>query len=157
MTGRADAAADLAQATALRALEKSSLFEPGTRMDSWLFKMAHRVWLNELRREAVRRGQGLVPVEEAGLPSHDGDGEETFFRGEVLSSVLGLPEAQRSTVLLVYVEGYKYAEAAEILGIPIGTVMSRLASARAALAARIGETREESDVRDNRRRADRVS
>ena len=45
-----------------------------------------------------------------------------------------LPQAQRETVLLVYVEGYSYREAAELLGVPIGTIMSRLAVARATLA-----------------------
>ncbi len=53
---------------------------------------------------------------------------------EVLLEVMALPEAQRATVVLVYVEGYSYKEAAEILGIPIGTVMSRLAGARGKLS-----------------------
>jgi len=52
----------------------------------------------------------------------------------VLRAIGALPSAQRETVLLVYVEGYSYREAAELLGAPIGTVMSRLAAARAALA-----------------------
>ena len=60
--------------------------------------------------------------------------ETNIFVAEVLQSVGRLPEAQRETVLLAYGEGYSYAEAANALGIPIGTVMSRLATARAALA-----------------------
>jgi len=52
----------------------------------------------------------------------------------VLRAIDRLPEAQRETVLLVYGEGYSYAEAASALAVPIGTVMSRLATARAALA-----------------------
>ena len=57
-----------------------------------------------------------------------------MFVGQVLNAVHNLPEAQRETVLLVYVEGLSYSEAAEFLGTPIGTIMSRLAAARLALA-----------------------
>ncbi len=60
--------------------------------------------------------------------------ETNIFTREVLYAIGRLPEAQRETVLMVYGEGYSYAEAASALGIPIGTVMSRLAAARAALA-----------------------
>jgi len=57
------------------------------------------------------------------------------YYSEVIDAVMGLPEAQRSTILLVYVEGFSYVEAAEILGIPTGTVMSRLSVARKRLAS----------------------
>ena len=60
--------------------------------------------------------------------------ETNILAGQVLKEIGRLPEAQRETVLLVYAEGYSYAEAAGALGIPIGTVMSRLATARSALA-----------------------
>lgn len=60
--------------------------------------------------------------------------ETNILAAEVLTAINRLPEAQRETVLLVYAEGYSYAEAAAALGIPIGTVMSRLAAARASLA-----------------------
>ena len=61
------------------------------------------------------------------------DQERDYDRHEVLKSVLELPEAQRVTVLLVYIEGYSYKAAAEILDIPLATVMSRLATARSNL------------------------
>jgi RNA polymerase sigma-70 factor (ECF subfamily) len=60
--------------------------------------------------------------------------ETNILASQVLSAINRLPEAQRETVLLVYGEGYRYAEAASFLGIPIGTVMSRLAAARSCLA-----------------------
>ena len=60
--------------------------------------------------------------------------EVNIRTAEVLSAVQRLPEAQRETALLVYAEGYTYAEAAAALGVPIGTIMSRLAAARTALA-----------------------
>ena len=60
--------------------------------------------------------------------------EANIFAGEVFRAIAQLPEAQREAALLVYCEGYSYAEAASALGIPIGTVMSCLAAARSALA-----------------------
>ncbi|MEO0866603.1 MAG: sigma factor, partial [Pseudomonadota bacterium] len=68
LTGRRDWADDLAQTTCLRALDKADQFEAGTHLDRWMFRMAQRIWLNELRSRKVRTGGGLVPVEEIELP-----------------------------------------------------------------------------------------
>ncbi len=130
LTGNRASAEDLAQTTSLRAIEKSEHYKPGTRLDSWLFKMAQRIWLNELRATAVRKGGGLHPVEELELPSNEPDSETNYFARQVLSEVNALPEAQRASVMLVYVEGFSYADAAETLDVPIGTIMSRLSTAR---------------------------
>ena len=97
------------------------------------------MWLNDLRAAAVRRGGGLQAVEDVDLPDPGPDAETNYFAREVLSTVNALPEAQRATVLLVYVEGFKYAEAAEILDVPIGTVMSRLAAARKTVVAQTSD------------------
>ncbi len=130
LTGSRDRADDLAQAACLRAIEKADQFEPGTHLDRWMFRMTQRMWINELRKDAVRMGGGLAPVEEIDLVDEKADPETNLLGREVLNSVMELPEAQRATVILVYVEGYRYLEAAEILDIPVGTVMSRLAAAR---------------------------
>lgn len=143
LTSNKDAANDLAQATCCRALEKANSYQAGTHLDRWLFTMAHRMWLNEVRASAVRRGGGLQAVEDIDLPDPGPDAETNIFAREVLRTVNALPEAQRSCVLLVYVEGFKYAEAAEILGVPIGTVMSRLAAARRTVVARMSDKRAE--------------
>ncbi len=134
LSGTPDRAADLAQAVCLRALERHHQFQPGTALDSWVFRIAQRMWLNEVRSDAVRKGSGLAPVEEIDLVDPRPDPESNLFSREVLSKVMSLPEAQRVAVLLVYGEGYSYREASMILDIPIGTVMSRLAAARAKLA-----------------------
>ncbi len=125
---------DLVQAACLRALERESQFQAGTRLDRWVFRIAQTVWLNQLRADKVRRGRGIVPIEDADLIDEAGDLEGNLYFNEVVSAVMALPEALRTTVLLVYVEGYSYKEAAEHLEIPIGTVMSRLASARERLS-----------------------
>jgi RNA polymerase sigma-70 factor (ECF subfamily) len=137
LTSNRDRANDLAQAACLHALEKARHFEPGTHLDRWLFRLTQRLWLNELRADAVRAGRGLLPVEEIDLADNKSDPHANLYAKEVLSAVMGLPEAQRVTVMLVYVEGHSYREAAEILDIPAGTVMSRLAAARKTLALRL--------------------
>jgi RNA polymerase sigma factor (sigma-70 family) len=127
-----DVAEDLVQATALRALERADQFQPGTRLDRWLFSILRSIWLNEVRSRRIRQGQGFVDPDQV-LFSDGQEIETNIFAGQVLNAVHRLPEAQRETVLLVYVEGLSYSEAAELLGTPIGTVMSRLAAARLAL------------------------
>ena len=128
-----DVAEDLVQATALRALERAEQFQSGTRLDRWLFAILRSIWLNEIRARRIREGQGFVDPDQV-LFSDGTEVETNIFANQVLNAVHRLPEAQRETVLLVYVEGLSYAEAAELLGTPIGTVMSRLAAARSALA-----------------------
>ena len=137
LAGNQDDAMDLAQTTCLRALEKAENYRAGTRLDSWLFKMEQRIWLNEIRARTVRRGGGLQAVEEIDIPDPGPDQNTNFFVRQVLSSIYELPEAQRVTVLLVYVEGHKYAEAAEILDVPVGTIMSRLSVARKTVGERM--------------------
>jgi len=134
LTSNHDRANDLAQAACLRAIEKAHQFAVGTTLDRWVFRIAQRLWFNELRSEAVRRGGGLSTIDEIDLPDPSADTETNIYARQVLLSVMNLPEAQRATVLLVYLEGYSYREAAETLDIPIGTVMSRLSAARAKLA-----------------------
>ena len=134
LTARRDWAEDLAQQTCLRAIEKSDAYSAGTHPDRWLFRMMHNLWINELRKSHVRTGAGLVPVEDTPLPDPAPNQESNIFAREVLNAVNALPEAQRSSVMLTYVEGYSYQETADIQGIPIGTVMSRLAAARTRLA-----------------------
>lgn len=142
LTGRRDWADDLAQAASLRAMEKAELFQVGTHLDRWLFTMTQRLWLNELRSRKVREGGGLVPIEDMAIPDNKPDSETNILARDVLSKVQGLPDAQRQAVFLVYVEGYSYRDAAEMMDIPIGTVMSRLAAARKRLNSQLEDVKE---------------
>jgi RNA polymerase sigma-70 factor, ECF subfamily len=125
---------DLVQATCVRALERAGQFVPGTRLDRWLLSILHSIWLNEVRSQRVRQGQGFVDAEST--LSFDGEqqAQSHVLAGQVIKRVNALPEAQRETVFLAYVEGLSYREVADILNVPIGTVMSRLAAARLKLA-----------------------
>jgi len=138
LTGSRAEGDDLVQATCERAIRYSDRWAPGTRLDAWLFRIARNLFLNE-RRGRRRRGPEVAidDYPESRLL----DGEEAALAGIALQAVAGelqnLPEEQRSALLLVAIEGLGYREAAEVLGVPIGTVTSRLARARMALRTRV--------------------
>jgi RNA polymerase sigma-70 factor, ECF subfamily len=126
-------AEDLVQRCCLRALEKRAQWQPGSVLLSWLFAIMHTVWLNELRSAARRREgnlDGQTELDDIEDPSHAGDPEYQLMCRQIVRVVDALPEAQRVVMVLVAVEGFSYREAAEIMDVPIGTVMSRLARAR---------------------------
>ena len=129
-TGNRADADDLVQQTCLRALENQGQYHEDGKLDRWLFTMARRLWLNESRARKVRLGGGHVAAEESGLASTTPDAETNILASEVLNQIMGLPSEQRIAVLLVYGEGHSYREAADIMDCPIGTIMSRLATAR---------------------------
>ncbi|MEO0785964.1 MAG: RNA polymerase sigma factor [Pseudomonadota bacterium] len=126
---------DLVQSTCIRALERADQFESGSRLDSWLYSILISIWRNTTRANAVRRGAGLVEIADAHLESTAAEGESKVQVAQVLKAIAALPEGQSSVMLLVCVEGMSYAEAAQSLQIPIGTVMSRLSTARKAILA----------------------
>ncbi len=123
--------------TCLRAIEKASHFQPGTHLDRWLFVMARRIWLNEIRSSSIRNARSFTNADGEVIADGKPEAETNIFARQVFAKMNALPEAQRVTALLVLVEGYKYNEAAEILDIPIGTVMSRVAAARKTLISQL--------------------
>ncbi len=146
LSGNRDTAEELVQATCVRALERSAQFTPGTRLDRWLIAILHSIWLNDIRARKVRQGRGLVDADTALIFDGIREIETNILAAQVLRQVQDLPEVQRETVYLVYVEGLTYREAADALGIPIGTVMSRLAGARAKLAGLATDAQEGSET-----------
>ena len=134
LTGSRPEADDLAQAACLRAMERADQFQPDSHLDRWVFRIAHNLWVTEVRHRQVRGGNGLVGIETAEIVDPTQDSDVRQERRELLQAVLHLPEVQRQAVVLVYVEGYSYRDAAMILDVPVGTLMSRLAAARAVLA-----------------------
>jgi RNA polymerase sigma-70 factor (ECF subfamily) len=130
---------DLTQAACLRAIERAAQFIPGTRLDRWLFAILRSIWLNQLRAERIREGEGRVDAEATLWFDGARAVETNILAAQVLMKLGALPAAQRETALLVYAEGYSYAEAAAMLAIPVGTVMSRLAAVRAAISKDLNE------------------
>lgn len=135
LTRSADRADDLVQSAFERALTRLGQFEAGTRLDRWVFQIIRSVWLNSLRSEKLRR---VEPIDDH-LDAHVVDGarvaESRLDLADAQRGFDRLPPEQQQALFLVCVEGYTYADAAELLGIPMGTVISRLARARVALAA----------------------
>jgi RNA polymerase sigma-70 factor, ECF subfamily len=134
LSGRRDVAEDLVQATCVRALERSHQFATGSRLDRWLFSILRSIWLNELRARRIRQGEGVVDAEAALIFEGAKEIETNILVHQVLRHMEMLPQAQRETLFLTYVEGLTYRDTAEMLEVPIGTVMSRLATAREALS-----------------------
>lgn len=143
LSGNRDTAEDLVQATCVRALERSHQFQPGTKVDRWLFSILNSIWKNEVRSRKIRMGEGFVDAEEVLTTDGAKQIETNILAAQVLTEVQSLPEVQRATVFLVYAEGLSYKEAAEALDVPMGTIMSRLAAAR----AKLGKLNEEAPAR----------
>jgi RNA polymerase sigma factor (sigma-70 family) len=149
--GAADAD-DLVQDTLERAISRWHQRRSDGETRTWLFTILHNLAVNHLRR-AARRGRE-VPLDDAGesdvaVPSTQ---EDALRRDDILGAVGQLPDDQRSVLLLVSIEDVSYAEAAGILDIPIGTVMSRLARARARLLKLLEEQRKPASGRPHLRR-----
>src|ERR1700735_4172179 len=103
LSGSRDTADDLVQATCLLAIERADQFQPGTRIDRWLFSILRSIWLNELRARRVREGGGFIDAAEALVVDGGHEIETNIFASQVLKEVGGLPEAQREAVLLGFV------------------------------------------------------
>ena len=128
---------DLVQVALERALARSAQWEPGTRLDSWLFRIMKNAWIDEVRSR-IRRDRVLAPEAEG---EHVGDdfAEAHQQRLAIQKAISLLSEDHRIVIGLVLVDGLPYKEAAEVLDIPVGTLTSRLARARDALQALLSD------------------
>lgn len=138
---RADIADDLVQTTVERAFRNRDRFDPGTKLLAWMMRILRNAWIDQTRRNKTRGPE----VELADAPEIAGtDGVRVVESRNMLQKTADaldlLPADQRDVVIIVCVQGMTYQEAADILEIPVGTVMSRLARGRAALAQKIGIT-----------------
>ncbi|MFM0040290.1 RNA polymerase sigma factor [Paraburkholderia strydomiana] len=131
-------AEDLVQRACVRALERTHQLRPGSAPLSWMFSIVQSIWINEQRARNVR-SRGNVDCDREFLETVAdplaATPEQHAMDRQIVCAVQALPEAQRAVVLLVGVEGLSYHEAADALGVPIGTIMSRLSRARRAIGA----------------------
>lgn len=131
LTGAAADADDLLQATVERMLEKGMPEDAHTA--KWVYRVCKNIWIDELRAKHVRQrhAQAVQTTEEVEQsPSAEAKADAEQHLAMVNSAVMRLPPEQRLALMLVAVEGKSYAEAAEILQVPVGTIMSRIARAR---------------------------
>ena len=131
---------DLTQATIERALKSRDQWQPGTRLDSWTYRIMRNLWIDTAR--ARSRKSAREAPEEEGLNIGD-DPREAMDASvdlkRVMAAMARLPDEQREVVALILVEGFGYREVSEMLSLPIGTVSSRLVRGRTALLAMVGE------------------
>jgi len=140
MTGSAADADDLVQAACERALTRAHQFQEGTRFDSWMFRIVQTIWIDQIRSRDVRKEEPEIEGERMGTDEPMRRVEARLGLQEVRRALNGLPAEQRAALMLVTVDGLSYKEAAAIAEVPVGTIMSRLARARIALQARLGES-----------------
>jgi len=126
------AAEDLVHETLARAYEKRSTFRVSGNLRRWLLAILHNVFIDGQRRQKTEQKRATEAAE-AGDSWVPASQESAIRLQQIRQAFLGLPEEQRSVLHLVAIEGMKYHEAADTLGITIGTLMSRLGRARAAL------------------------
>jgi len=144
LTRDPETAEDLAQETITRALASQWRFQPGTNLKAWLFRILRNVHLNSLR--AARAHPALVSIEELVVEPADQDGGPNPVEARVIERAnlrriaeiyRTVPPAFAIPLYLTAVEGLTYAEAASILDVPVGTVMSRVYRARRLLISRL--------------------
>lgn len=131
---------DLAQMTIERALSARDQWQPGTRLDSWLYRIMRNLWIDTARSRGRKARLELPPEagETVGVDPRPGM-EAAIDLAKVMAAMSKLPDEQREVVALILIEGFGYREAADMLGLPIGTVSSRLVRGRAALLELVGE------------------
>jgi RNA polymerase sigma-70 factor, ECF subfamily len=145
MTGNSSDAEDLVQDTMTRAYAGLASFTPGTNGRAWLFRIMANAFINTRRHRQHQPAEVLSPdievpapsavrlavdVAARSAPSAEDEVLNRFSQSEVRAALAELPVGFRATIYLVDGEGYSYRDAAEMMGVPIGTVMSRLHRAR---------------------------
>ncbi|MGE0154642.1 MAG: RNA polymerase sigma factor [Reyranellaceae bacterium] len=142
---------DVAQEALVRAVKHIGGLRPDSNLRAWLFTIARNVARNEARRQ--RRSPVDPHTDIADLqPAQAQSQEAAIEMRELQQAVLRLPPAFRQTLFLCAIEGLSYEDAAQVLGVPIGTIRSRLARARRALERQTTERRDDAkgDPRDGR-------
>jgi RNA polymerase sigma-70 factor (ECF subfamily) len=131
---------DLAQETVERALRSRDQWQPGTRLDSWTYRIMRNLWIDTARARG-RRMTREAPEEEGLSVGEDPRAamDASLDLQRVMTAMARLPDEQREVVALILVEGFGYREVSEMLALPIGTVSSRLVRGRTALLAMVGE------------------
>lgn len=134
LTGSTEEADDLVQSAYERALTRSDQWQAGTRLDSWMYRIVQTIWLNRLKSRSSHN-RHLTELSATMEPTYDGHGdiESQLTLERIREFVWKMPEEQRAVLLLVAVEGLSYKEASDVIGVPIGTITSRLGRARIAI------------------------
>jgi RNA polymerase sigma-70 factor (ECF subfamily) len=133
---------DLVHDTLVRALDRLDSLRSTAEVRPWLFTIMHNLFVSQTRRARVRPDREPLDPDNTSGPSQPGAQEDGLRWRDLIRSLNNLPEEQREVILLISVEDLSYAEAARVLRVPVGTVMSRLSRGRERLRELTqGETR----------------
>ena len=139
-----DRSDDLVQDCLLRAMSRWHLWRRPGNLRAWLFTILHNIYVNDVQKAAAR--PNVIELQEylpgISVPPEQGDG---LALRDVAKAVQRLPDEQKQVLLLVGLEGFSYEETAEIAGVPVGTVMSRLSRARRKLREMLADGNETSE------------
>jgi RNA polymerase sigma-70 factor (ECF subfamily) len=130
---------DLLQDACTTALQKWEQYDPSQPMDRWMFRVVRNLWISEIRKRKVRQGEGQVPAEDAVELRIESNADDAMTAQQVRGKVADLDQELSQPLMLVCAEGYSYREASDLLGIPIGTVMSRIHRARKQLVSSLSD------------------
>ena len=131
---------DVTQATIERALRSRDRWQEGTRLDSWSYRIMRNLWIDTARSRSRKIAREVPEEEGLSIGEDPRDAMDAAVDLKRVMAAMGrLPDDQREVVALILVEGFGYREVSEMLGLPIGTVSSRLVRGRTALLAMVGE------------------
>ena len=131
---------DLTQSTVERALRSRDQWLQGTRLDSWLYRIMRNLWIDTARARSRKTAREVPEDEGFSIGEDPRDAMDAAVDLKRVMEAMGrLPDEQREVVALILVEGFGYREVSEMLGLPVGTVSSRLVRGRTALLAMVGE------------------
>ena len=138
LTGNRTEADDLVQSACEKALKKQHQWQPGTRLDSWLYRIIQTIRIDQTRRDqrapaSIDRDLIAEPVDR----NSEHAPEASLMLSKVSRMLNQLPEEQRIVMVLIAVEGHSYREVSDMLEVPTGTIMSRLYRARASIKSQI--------------------
>ena len=134
------------QATVERALSRIDQWQPGTSLESWMYRMARNIRIDRARADRVRGTSAEVATDTLSSEDVLARLEARSDLDAVRAAMASLPAEQRELMALVVIDGQSYKDAADILEIPIGTVMSRIARARRAIAQHVNRRPWEADA-----------
>jgi RNA polymerase sigma-70 factor (ECF subfamily) len=134
-----DAADDLVQDSLERALARLDHWQTGDSPRRWLFTIMHHLFIDQMRK-MNRRGAAMLPLDAGEALAVPAEQAESVESREIIDALQAISPDRRAALVMVGIEGFSYAEAASILGVPAGTLMSRIARGREELRGLLEDT-----------------
>ncbi|CAN7430151.1 sigma-70 family RNA polymerase sigma factor [Mesorhizobium caraganae] len=142
-----DSADDLVQDCLERALLRLDNWQTGESPRKWLFTIMHHLFIDQMRKANRRGGASMLPLEAGEVQAAPADQLGNVAAREIIDALQAISPDRRAALTMVAIEGFSYAEAAEILGVPAGTLMSRIARGREELRGLLEDAARRSSIR----------